>query len=189
MCVHCLVPASKGEMSHLCRRGRHGLGLVQPGPTGGPLYFNICCIVQMFSGRNVTGIVFQHIVLSRLNITYVPFTEENNSSCEKMRSRLLVWHCCYHSTAKTKETTIIVTKSLKISLCIFHYVIEIRMLTSKIGWKKILKNCFWYFNWKYRRLFLSTYSMTSFQDIFQLFHYTKRGKNRRKERNKITAFD
>lgn len=29
--------------------------------------------------------------------------------------------------------------------------------------------------------------MTSFQDIFQLFHYTKRGKNRRKERSKIMA--
>lgn len=155
MRVHYLVPASKGEMSHLCSRGRCGLGLVQPGPTGGPQSFKIRCIVQMFSPGTVTSIVFEHIVLSGLNITCIPFTEENYSLCEKMRSRLLVWHCCYHTTAKAKETIIIVTKSLKISLCMFHYVIEIRMLTSQIRWKKVLKNCFCYFNWKYRRLFLS----------------------------------
>lgn len=89
-CVRCLVPASEGEMSHLCRRGRRGLGLVQPGPTGGPHRLKIPCIVPMFSPGNVTGIVFQCIVLSELNITYVPFTEENYSLCEKMGSRLLV---------------------------------------------------------------------------------------------------
>lgn len=90
MCVRSLVPASGAEMSHLCRGGRGGSGLVQTGPTGGPHWFQIPCVVQMFSPGNVIRIVFQRIVLSELNITYVPFTEENYSLGEKTRSRLLV---------------------------------------------------------------------------------------------------
>lgn len=38
--------------------------------------------------RNGSSFVFQHVVLSGLSRTYVPFTEENHCLCEKTHSRL-----------------------------------------------------------------------------------------------------
>lgn len=86
-----------------------------------------------------------------------------------------VWHCCYHTPAKMKETIIIVTQSLKPSLCIFHYDRDLHVHLQ--NWvKRVLKYCFCYFNCKYRKLFLSLPTQWHhFKRFFLHFCYTKKG--------------